>query len=368
MICTNTHTHTHTHTHTGISPTAIAEDIVTPTSRGITPKSSHSTASASLHFDVGSELSSLDAAEGSSDFGSGKFGNLRLYSPPMSMDLDQDEVEIEITRASEVASGGGKGKVKPQEPEGFVGLSSRPGSVQIASHSDLRLDQGHGADKSSSSLSSPSSPSPAASSPAGTDGLDNAGSRLSKFGNLQLSDAADLLKEGNAEAGETSGTIGSVAADVGRGSLTSNDLAILSKFGNIHMATDLLSHPDSPPSSPQRQPRAEALLEGEDEATSERAAWSSKFPNLHAASDLCLSPPPLASRPEVSMSPPPPTSSPGGQVREETSAGLPSKRSTLSRVKLDSELTPPSRSEMMPSSSDHDSSTMQVVPAQLTKS
>ena len=247
-----------------------------------------------------------------------------------------------------------------------MGLSSRPGSVQIASHSDLRLDQGRGADKSSSSLSSPSSPSPAASSPAGTDGLDNAGSRLSKFGNLQLSDAADLLKEGNAEAGETSGANGSVAADVGRGSLTSNDLAILSKFGNIHMATDLLSHPDSPPSSPQRQPRAEALLEGEDEATSERAAWSSKFPNLHAASDLCLSPPPLASRPEVSMSSP--TSSPGGQVRVETSAGLPSKRSTLIRVKLDSELTPSSRSEMMPSSSDHDSSTMQVVPAQLTKS
>ena len=343
---------------------------MTPTSRGLTPQSSHSSASAALHFDVGSELSSLDAAEGSSDFGSGKFGNLRLYSPPMSIDLDQDEVEIEITRASEVASGGGKGKVQPQEPEGFVGLSSRPGSVQIASHSDLRLDEGHGADKSSSSLSSPSSPSPASlSSSAGTAyGLDKAGSRLSKFGNVQLSGAADLLIEGNAEAGETSGTLGSVAADVGRGSLTSNDLAILSKFGNIHMATDLLSHPDSPPSSPQRQPRAEALLEGEDEATSERAAWSSKFPNLHAASDLCLSPPPLASRQEVSMSPPPPTSSPGGQVREETSAGLPSKRSTLSRVKLDSELTPPSRSEMMPSSSDHDSSTMQVVPAQLTKS
>jgi len=262
--------------------------------KGITPKSSHSTSSVLSNVHFASELSSLDDAEDSSGFGSGKFGNIRLDpSPPISPDLAADfPVDPVITKAggtkgtsamttgSSVSLGAGAGS----ERGGFVGskavsgdsrgsgaiagatFGSKFGSIKLASALDDEDDDFEIADEDlapspsprshASSASAGSGDAPAGAGGAGAGGGQAAGGVLasfsSKFGNLQMASSLTLDSPPDVKSVDVevhSDSLPSRTPSPGSNKSPAEDAAAagadlssaLSKFGNIQLASELFS-------------------------------------------------------------------------------------------------------------------------------
>ncbi len=272
--------------------------------KGITPKSSHSTSSVLSNVHFASELSSLDDAEDSSGFGSGKFGNIRLDpSPPISPDLAADfpadpviskaggtkgtsgttTSSVSLVAGAGAAKGGlagsaggddrgGRGKALSGDSRGgaIAGATfgSKFGSIKLASALDDEDDDLEIADEDLAPSPSPRSHASSASAgsgdaPAGSMGGGGGGgggqaaggglaSFSSKFGNLQMASSLTMDSPPDVKRVDVevhSDSLPSRTPSPGSNKSPAEDAAAagahlssaLSKFGNIQLASDLFS-------------------------------------------------------------------------------------------------------------------------------
>jgi hypothetical protein len=297
-----------------------------PELRGTTPKSSHSASSVLSNVHFASELSSLDDAEDSSGFGSGKFGNIRLepsppISPPIIPNVPPDPVIIKAVGTGPKAAPAKFGYINIQRASGLARTNEDEDDDDL-SDADLAPSP---SPRSHTSSGDSDKPPPA---PLGGDGrrggellasdrliLDkyskigrgSGGMFSSNFGNVQ---SASALVEKEAVVVDTFtskfGNLRSASSLTASAAKEEVEDTFASKFGNLQMASSLT-----------------AAVAEEEEVT-----FASKFGNLQMASALSAASPAPQARPHSRA-----TSSPSDSLPSRTpSPGSPASSNDGRRV------------------------------------